>query len=646
MKKILSVVLIFVLTITMSACKDDSNSNPKNPTDNICETNPEHEDCEGNNQTPTVDDYYYCKDLDDDCFNLVEGFINTMTLREKAGQMVQGERGNVSSSDLAEYNLGSLLSGGGSHPNGYKSSVDDWFNMYKSYQQSALGSSTGIPIIYGIDAVHGNNNLYGATIFPHNIGLGATNDKDLMYEIGKVTAEEMLVTGINWNFAPAMSVVQDIRWGRSYEGFSENPDDHGVLAASIIQGMQDNGVSATAKHFLGDGGTDNGIDRGNTIGNETEIRERYLAPYIDSIEAGVDAVMISYSSINGVKMHGSKYWITDVLKEELGFEGFIISDWQAIHELPGSFNQQIVQSINAGVDMLMEPTRWKNAVEGIEYGVTNNDISLERIDDAVRRILSVKYYRGLFDNPYYKIDESNLGNEAHLALAREAVRKSLVLLQNDNDSLPLEKTEKIYITGPGANSVALQSGGWSTYWQGAYSDFFSWNYDFLDNNELGSGIGISDAVTEVLSNTSGTLVSSPEQADTIIIVLAENAYAEGFGDNNQMTLTTGNAHSGNQLALQLAQQYNSTKNVVGILLSGRPLLLENHLDNFDSFIAAWLPGSEGGHGISDVIFGDFNFTGNLTFTWPVDYSQIGYNYNDKNYDPSTVLFPYGYGLTY
>lgn len=634
MKKITSLLLILATLFVLAGCNPTPTNNPDNP------DNPD------NPTTPVDKEYYYCKVNDDDCLQLVEGYIDSMSLSQKAGQMVQAERGNISPSEVKTYGIGSILSGGGSHPNGYMSSVTDWYNMYKGYQEQAIDSDTGIPIIYGIDAVHGNNNVYGATIFPHNIGLGAANDADLMYRIGEATAEEMLVTGINWNFAPAMSIVQNIKWGRTYEGFSENPDDHSDLVASIIEGMQDTGVSATAKHFLGDGGTSNGTDRGNTIGSEQEIRDLYLVPYYDAIEAGVDTVMISYSSINGQKMHGSEYWITDVLKDEMGFGGFVISDWEAIHELSGSFENQIVQSINAGVDMLMEPNNWRQAIQGIEDGVNNNNISMERIDDAVRRILTVKYYRGLFDDPYHKMDASNLGDQAHKDLAREAVRKSLVLLENENSSLPLSKEEKIFVTGPGANSIALQNGGWSTHWQGAYSNFWSWDYNLLSNTQLGTGIGIEDAIRELLATTGGTLVNTPEEADTIIVVLAEYPYAEGYGDNNQMTLTTGNAHPGNVAALQLAAQYNSSKNVVGVLLSGRPLLLENNLDHFDSFVAAWLPGSEGGHGIADVLFGDYDFTGTLSFTWPLDYSQIGYNMNDENYDPNSVLFPYGYGLNY
>jgi beta-glucosidase len=507
--------------------------------------------------------------------------------------------------------------------------------MYSNYQDKALESSSGIPIIYGIDAVHGNNNLYGATIFPHNIGLGAANDPDLMYEIGRVTAEEMLVTGIQWNFAPALSVVQNIKWGRTYEGFSENPEIHENLTMDIILGMEENGVSATAKHFVADGGTSNGTDQGDVYATEQEIRDLHLVPYYDAIEAGVDTIMISYSSINGTKMHGSSYWINDVLKDEMGFEGFIISDWNAIHQLPGSYYNQVVLSVNSGVDMLMEPYEWQNCLAQLEKAVNDGNITMERVDDAVRRILTVKYYRGILTDPYSKLDEDYLYNEDHASVAREAVRKSLVLLENNNDSLPLSKDDKIFVTGPGANNVGLQSGGWTRYWQGT------------TDSSLGVGSGIKDAITEVLNANSGTVASSWQTADTVIVVLAENPYAEGVGDNGNLTLTGGNAHDGNAAALQIAADAQAAgKNVVGILLSGRPLLLEDNMQHFDSFIAAWLPGTEGGNGISDVLFGDYDFTGRLSFTWPVDISQVGYTSNEEDYDPNSVLYPYGYGMDY
>jgi beta-glucosidase len=632
MKKLLIAVIVALFTITLSACggTQDVIDDPIDPVVD-CEVTPDHEDCE----VEDTREYYYCQAQDTQCLDLIEEYIQTLSVSEKAGQMIQAERGNISPNEVKEYNIGSVLSGGGSHPDGYDSSILEWYQMLENYQNAAVESTSGIPIIYGIDAVHGNNNLYGATIFPHNIGLGAANNPALMAEIGRATAEEILVTGIQWNFAPALSVVQDIRWGRTYEGFSENPSIHENLTASIILGMEDNGVSATAKHFVADGGTSNGIDQGDVSAFEQEIRDLHLVPYYDAIEAGVDTIMISYSSINGAKMHGSDYWIQGVLKDEMGFEGFIISDWNAIHQLPGDFKNQIVNSVNAGVDMLMEPYDWREAHRLLVESVEDNLITMDRLDDAVRRILTVKYYRGILENPTYHLDESYLYNEDHKAIARDAVRQSLVLLQNDNNSLPLNKDEKIYVTGPGANHVGLQCGGWTTYWQG--------------NNtpDIGVGIGIKDAINEVLMANTGNIVNSISEADTVIVVLAENPYSEGAGDNGSLSLTSNTASTLNAAALLEAQEAQAMgKNVVGILLSGRPLIITDELAYFDSFVAAFLPGSEGGYGISDVLFGDYDFTGRLSFTWPRDISQVGVTVNDENYDSVDVLFRYGYGLSY
>jgi beta-glucosidase len=631
MKKIGMIILILLLGFGLAACEKDGGEVIIDDPVVDCEVTPEHEDCY---EEPIVENYY-CEVNDMDCIDLVELYIETLSLEEKAGQMIQAERGSISPSQVAEYNIGSVLSGGGSHPNGYNSSIEDWYNMYSDYQTAALDSSSGIPIIYGIDAVHGNNNLYGATIFPHNIGLGAANNPELMYEIGQATAEEMLVTGINWTFAPALSVVQNIQWGRTYEGYSENPEIHLNLTQSMILGLEENGVSATAKHYLGDGGTTNGTDQGNVDAFETEIRDIHLAPYYEAIEAGVDTVMISYSSINNLKMHASDYWINDVLKEELGFNGFVVSDWNAIHQLGGDFYYQVTTSINAGVDMLMEPYDWQNTYYTIIDSVNNGDIEMDRIDDAVRRILTVKYYRGILDDPFYQLEASYLYNAEHQDIARSAVRESLVLLKNENSSLPLDKNDTIFVTGPGANNVGLQCGGWTTYWQGN------------TNADIGVGIGIKDAITEVLNNNSGVLANTWQEADTVIVVLAENPYSEGAGDQNAPSLITGNAHPDNAAALEIAQQAQAAgKNVVGILLSGRPLLLNDHMTNFDSFIAAWLPGSEGGYGISDVIFGDYNFTGTLSYTWPMTALDMNASSVESGYDPEDYLYPYGYGLTY
>ncbi|QMS84425.1 glycoside hydrolase family 3 protein [Candidatus Xianfuyuplasma coldseepsis] len=646
MKKLI-LITIFALIAFLSACSNTPNVEDD---DVDCTIEPTHEDCTDDPNdypveptNPLLDPSYeyidYNEAFDQDHYDQimveVEAILHSLTLAEKAAQMVQAERGSITPAQVRTYGVGSILSGGGSHPSSYNDSADVWYDMYEAYQDAALESGSGIPIIYGIDAVHGNNNLYGATIFPHNIGLGATNDPELIYNISKATAEEMLTTGINWTFAPALSVVQNIRWGRTYEGYSENPMVHDRLTYQAIAGFQDAGVAATAKHYLGDGGTYNGIDQGNVIVANDIVEALHLAPYLEAVKADVDTVMISYSSINGVKMHGHDYWINDVLKGTLGFKGFVISDWNAIHQLSGSFEYQVEQSINAGVDMLMEPSRWQETIQAIVNNVNNNKITEERINDAVSRILYIKFKRGLIDDPYARLSTSYLYNQEHQDLAREAVRKSLVLLKNDDNALPLAKDDTIYITGPGANNVGYMSGGWTTYWQGN------------NNADIGVGTSIYDAFYDVISSNGGQLVNNMTDASTVVVVLAETPYSEGVGDNGTLTLTSGNAHPDNTTALQIAQTAQANgKNVIGILISGRPLLLEDHLESFDAFIAAWLPGSEGGLGIRDVVFGDYNFTGTLAFTWPIDFAQVGYTSNEEDYDEDSVLFPFGYGLQY
>jgi beta-glucosidase len=614
MKKLL-IVLLMILFIV--GCEN----NDQTPTD-PCDIDPNGETCDQLPEEPSIDEQ-------------VLEILFDMSLDEKVGQMVQAERSSVTPTDVSTYYIGSILSGGGSHPNAFNNSADVWYQMVYDYQYAAVNSGANIPLIYGTDAIHGHNNLYGATIFPHNIGLGAANDPELVYEISKATAKEMLTTGITWNFAPALSIVQNIGWGRSYEGFSENPEIFESLTQSAIKGYEENGVSATAKHYLADGATTNGIDQGDVNLSEQQLRDIHLIPYLEAIEAGVDTVMISYSSINGVKMHEQTYWIQDVLKDELGFEGFVVSDWNAIQQLSGSYQEQVAKSINAGVDMLMEPYTWRDAIEAIKANVNANIISMDRINDAVSRIIRVKLESGLFEDPYAREDISTLYSEAHQALAREAVRKSLVLLKNDNQSLPLEKNESIYLTGTASDHVGYMSGGWTTYWQGNTSA------------DIGVGTSIKDAMTSVLSENSGQIVNNINDAQTVVVVLSELPYSEGVGDNQILTLTGGNADPNNINALYVAQQaHQDGKNVVGILISGRPLLFEDYLQYFDSFVAAWLPGSEGGLGISDVIFGDYDFTGKLSYTWPKSIAYVGYNSNRENYDEGLVQFPYGYGLTY
>ncbi len=608
MKK--TMILFFILFIT--ACEDIT------PDDPIIDV------------TPTEYELYRetnCDIYDDSCDEMVQALLDTLTIDEKLGQMIQGERAYVTPEDVKTYNLGSVLAGGGSHPNDSTNSFNDWYQMVKEYQEAALSSSSKIPILFGTDAVHGHNNVYNMTIFPHQINLGAARNETLVYDISKATSEQLLTTGITWNFAPSLSVVQNIGWGRTYEGYSEHPSIHQMLTASAINGYQEYGVIATAKHFFGDGGT-NGVDQGNAVMDDEKTIDMHLSPYVEAIDAGVKTIMASYNSVNGIKMHGYEYWIQDILKDDMGFKGFIISDWNAIKQLPGSYYDQIVSSVNAGIDMLMEPTDWLQALENLKQAVQNEDITLSRIDDAVSRILAVKLSTHLIEQPLFQLNYTDELQSQHESLARQAARESMVLLKNDGDALPLQSTDKVFLTGPASDHIGFMSGGWTTFWQG--------------NEDANFGVG-----TSLLDGLSPRVdITTYEDADIVIVALTEMPYAEGIGDQTNPTLTTGNAHPQNMDALNTAFQAKvDGKQVIAVLFSGRPLILDQWLNTFDVFVAAFLPGSEGGMGLTDVLTGDYPFTGKLPYTWPKDASQLGYVSTMTNYDPETPLFPFNYGLT-
>jgi beta-glucosidase len=567
----------------------------------------------------------------------MEEKLAAMTLDEKLGQMVQAERNGLGLNKITNLNLGSVLSGGGSHPT--PNTPVRWKQMIEDMQTAASKSTSGIPVVYGIDAVHGNNNLLGAVLFPQNIGLGATNDADLVERIGKAVAIQLKATSIAWDFAPCLAVVQDVRWGRTYESFSENPLIVSALGAAFIKGLQSEGVMATAKHYLADGGTlyDDSktsymLDQGDAPLTDELIRAIHLKPYISAIDDGkVMSVMVSFSSVNGDKMHASKKWITDVLKTELGFEGFVVSDWEAIHQLPGTLYNQVTAAVNAGVDMLMEPYQYVEVLSAMKRAVNNNDIPMERIDDAVMRILLAKEELGLFEE---NTDNTVLDQTGDQALAREAVQKSQVLLKN-NGVLPLEKNANILLIGPGADNAALQNGGWSFSWQGE-----------SDNTNFPNATTLLEAFTAVAEANGGHIYTNPtdaSKADVIVVVLAEKAYAEGVGDTADLSLTGALAHSGNVEALAIARA--SKKPVVTLLLSGRPLLVSDEIDHWDAFVASWLFGTEA-QGVTDVLYGDVNFSGKLPFSWPntIEANLTSSMLNDR--DMNLVQYDIGTGLTY
>lgn len=563
----------------------------------------------------------------------VEQLLAQMSLDEKIGQMTQAERGALQNiTDIKTYFLGSLLSGGGSAPS--TNSAQAWADMYDYFQNFALQTRLKIPLIYGIDAVHGHNNVYGATIFPHNIGLGCTRNPQLIEQAARVTAEEVSGTGIDWTFAPCIATVRDERWGRTYEGFGETAELSVMMADAMVRGYQginlsDNGnILACAKHFLGDGGTQGGDDQGDVVADEQAIRQLHLQGFISAINAGVKSIMVSYSSINGQKMHGSKYWITDVLKDELGFKGFVVSDWQGIDQLPGDYKSDIQNSINAGIDMVMVPNNYKDFIQYLIELVNENRVSIERIDDAVRRILTVKFELGLFEKQFTNRSfTSTVGSSANREIARKCVRESLVLLKNQNNFLPLSKSiNHILVAGKNGLDIGNQCGGWTISWQGSSGDITTGTTVYQ---------GIKNAVPSSTTVSYSFNGSSTQGADVAIVVVGETPYAEGNGDRNDLSLSSEDITTINNIK-------NAGIPYVIILISGRPIIITNELAECDAFIAAWLPGTEG-QGIADVLFGDYNFTGKLSHSWPRNMNQIPINSGDANYDP---LFPYGFGLTY
>ena len=562
--------------------------------------------------------------------DLVADCLERMTLDEKIGQMTQANHLALSSDDdITALGLGSLLAGGGGAPP-TGNQPKDWADMVDRYQTAALSSRLGIPMIFGIDAVHGHSNVHGATIFPHNIGLGATRNPELVRRIGEITAKEVAATGIPWNFAPCLCVARDERWGRTYESFGEDPEIASMMT-SYIDGLQGDDLSApdtvlaTAKHWVGDGGTVNGVDQGDTVLSADELLAVHGAPFLSAIERGVGSVMPSYSSWNGVKLHGDHYLLTEVLRTELGFEGFVISDWAAIDQIPGDYASDVRTAINAGVDMVMVPNEYGLFIETLRAEVDAGNIPLERIDEAVARILEAKFALGLFDRPFAdRTHIDDIGSPAHRDVARQAVRESLVLLENDG-VLPLSKSvREVLVAGMNADDVGNQSGGWTITWQGGSGD-----------TTIGTSVleGIEAVVDPGTTVTFDRRATGPLTADVGVVVVGERPYAEGRGDAFDLSLSLPD--------IQTIERVCEAMPCVVVLVSGRPMIISDLLPLTGAFVAAWLPGTEGA-GVADVLFGDSDFVGILPMTWPRSMDQIPINVGDADYDP---LFPYGFGLT-
>lgn len=593
----------------------------------------------------------------------VSELLSIMTVEEKVGQLIQAEINVITPEQAKQYHIGSVLNGGGSLPERNKNATaKDWAVFADKFYLASVDKTNGragVPIIWGTDAVHGHNNVKGATIFPHNIGLGAARNADLIKKIGAATAKEVRATGIEWVFAPTLAVARNDKWGRTYESYSEHPDLVASYATQMVLGLQgepnmaefldENHVAATAKHFLADGGTIGGDDQGNAQMSETELVAIHNPGYPKAIEAGVQTVMASFSEFNGVKMHGNKYLLNDVLKQRMNLDGFVVGDWNGHGQVPNCTNDSCAQSVNAGIDLLMAPYDWEMMYKNTLAQVKAGEISQARLNEAVSDILLVKKRLGLFEGkkPSMRLLGGNnelIGAQEHRDIARQAVRESLVLLKNNNQILPLKAKQTILVAGSHANDIAKQSGGWSVSWQGTGNT----NSDFPGATSIYQGIAQlaqeqgSRAILSIDGSYEQMLEDKP---DVAIVVFGEDPYAEGQGDVNTLEFQAGNKKS---LALLQSLKAQGVP-VVSVFISGRPLWVNPELNASDAFVAAWLPGTEG-LGVAQVLFADastsnlaYDFTGKLSFSWPKLPLQAELNVGDENYDP---LFAYGYGLTY
>jgi beta-glucosidase len=573
----------------------------------------------------------------------VESLLSQMTLDEKIGQMTQVDVNALKDkTDIQKYFLGSILNGGGGGPT--NNVPANWLLVNNEYQSLALKTRLKIPLIYGVDAVHGHNNVDGAVIFPHNIGLGATHDPALVEQAEHITALEVAGTGIRWAFAPCIAVAQDERWGRTYESFGDSPDLVAELGAAAVRGLQGNELSpnstsvlACAKHFIGDGGTQGGVDEGNDVCDEATVRKLFLPPYRAAIQAGVGSIMVSYNSWNGKKMHANQHLLTDVLKGELGFKGFLVSDWAAIDQISPDYKSDVEASINAGLDMVMipngpgQPNNYVEFITDLKNLVSEGRVPQARIDDAVRRILRIKFQMGLFEKAYTDPAlTAEIGSAAHREVARRCVRESLVLLKNDNKTVPLAKNLKhIAVVGAAADDIGIQCGGWTISWQGQAGNITHGGTTILNaiRNTVASG-------TTVTFSPDG---SDVKDADAVVVVVGELPYAEMKGDRTDLHL------SPSDVALVEKAKASGTP-VVTVLLSGRPLILGAAMDASDAFIAAWLPGTEG-QGVADVLFGDYKPTGKLPRQWPRSNEGLATAGGNPS-DNDRPLFPDGFSFNH
>lgn len=588
----------------------------------------------------------------------IADLLEDMTVEQKVAQVIQPEIRDITVEDMRKYGFGSYLNGGGAYPNNDKqASVSDWVELAESMYRASIDDSidgSSIPTIWGTDAVHGHNNVIGATIFPHNIGLGAANDTDLIYQVAQATSIEVQATGIDWIFAPTVAAARDDRWGRTYESYSEDPDIIKTYSKAIVEGLQGNAdtgffgddkVISTVKHFLGDGGTQNGDDQGNNIDNEQNLVATHAQGYVGGLTAGAQTVMASFNSWHGEKIHGNRYLLTNVLKQRMGFDGLVVGDWNGHGQIPGCTNEDCPQAMNAGLDIYMVPTpAWKPLYENLVKQVNSGVIPMSRLNDAVSRILRVKIRAGIFDKPSpaqrpHANKNSLIGAQKHRAVAREAVRKSLVMLKNDNQILPLSGKQHYLVAGSGADNIGKQSGGWSVTWQGTGNQ----------NSDFPGATSIYQGINDIVSTNGGSTELSEsgdfEQVpDVAIVIFGEEPYAEGNGDLANLEYQRSNK---SDLAL-LHKLKAKGITTVSLFISGRPMWVNPEINQSDAFVAIWLPGTEGA-GIADVLFTDasgdirYDFTGRLSFSWPATPDQ---HINRGDTDQGKPLFNYGYGLSY
>ena len=584
----------------------------------------------------------------------INSLVSQMTLEQKVGQIIMPEINSVTPDQAKKYHFGTILNGGGGFPNQNKnSSIEDWKNLSKSYYDSSTEvNGIKIPILWGTDAVHGHNNVIGATIFPHNIALGATRNELLLRQIGEAVAKEVVSTGIIWTFAPTIAVPQNDLWGRTYEGYSEDPDLVSKLGKNFIIGLQGSGnefldehhVLATAKHFLGDGGTDNGVDQGDTILDEITLKNIHGQPYYDAIDSCAISIMASFNSWNGMKSHGNEYLLNNILKSQMEFDGFIVGDWNGHGQIPGCKDSDCPQALIAGVDIFMVPTEWESLYWNTLEQVKSGEIPIESLNEAVYRILLAKKYLGLFDGRKpHEYNKNHIRDKSHVELARTSVRESIVLLKN-NDVLPMNPGKNFLIIGEQSKYIENQMGGWTITWQGK-----SWEGTNISNNDFPNTKSIYESLSSHIKNMGGRVEYSNDgsyksKPDFAIMVYGETPYAEGFGDIKDLDFSKTNKQN-----LKIMNKFlKEDIQVLSLFITGRPLIVDQEIGLSDAFVSIWLPGTAV-EGINDVIFSNidssinFDFSGKLPYSWPNANSKNPLNLKDKDNQPR---FEYGYGLSY